>query len=199
MNKNDVEILDCRTVYGGHCKVQGYRLRHRRFDGSTSQILSREVVERGPVVAVLPVDVRHDSVILIEQFRAGAYAAGYPPWQLECVAGFIEPGETSAEVAHRESLEECGCVLGRLHPIMQYLSSPGGSAETVALFCGEVDATAAGGTHGLEHEGEDIKVHVFSIERAFALLHEGQISNAKSIIALQWLSLNYADLKSKWC
>ncbi|MCB1742606.1 MAG: NUDIX domain-containing protein [Gammaproteobacteria bacterium] len=198
MDENDVEVLERQVVHGGHCKVVEYRLRHRRFDGGQSPVLSREVVDRGPVVAVLPVDVRRDELVLIEQFRAGAFAAGCPPWQLECVAGFIEPGETPDDVARRETMEECGRVVGRLKPIASYLSSPGGSAETVALYCAEIDTADAGGLHGLAEEGEDIKVHVYSVAGALELLARGHISNAKTFIALQWLAMHHDTLKSEW-
>ena len=57
------------------------------------------------------------------------------------------------------------------------------------MFCGIVDASKAGGIHGLKAEGEDIKVHVLSSKDAFAAVKNGVISNASSIIALQWLEL----------
>jgi len=195
---SDVELIEKATPYDGYFQIDRYLLRHRLFDGGWSAPLSRELFERGHVVAVLPVDVLQDKVVLIEQFRPGAYAAGWEPWLFECVAGVIEPGETAPDVARRESVEESGCELARLHHIMDYLSSPGGSSETVALFCGEVDSDRAHGVHGLDAEGEDIKVHVLGLEEAMDWLAEGRIRNAKTIIVLQWLALNYPTLKAAW-
>jgi ADP-ribose pyrophosphatase len=83
-------------------------------------------------------------------------------------------------------------------PVIRYLSSPGACTETVDLFCGRVDAGRAGGIHGLDEEGEDIRVVVYSLEAALALLEAGKIVNGKTIIALQWLALNYDRLKDRW-
>jgi ADP-ribose pyrophosphatase len=52
--------------------------------------------------------------------------------------------------------------------------------------------------HGLDEEHEDIKVMVYGVEEALKLLDHGKIINAKTIIALQWLALNYPQLKQRW-
>jgi ADP-ribose pyrophosphatase len=193
-----VEVIDKRTVFEGHFQIERYRLRHTLHAGGMSEPLSRELFERGQVAAVLPVDPLRDEVILIEQFRLGPYAVGWDPWLLEGVAGIIEDGESAEDVARRETLEEAGREVTDLVPVMHYISSPGACSETVALYCGRVDASGAGGVHGLADEGEDIKVMVYPVAEAIGLLDSGRIVNAKTIIALQWLALNYADLKRRW-
>ena len=50
-------------------------------------------------------------------------------------------------------------------------------------------------TYGLPEEGEDILVHVISRLEALTLLEQGKISNAATIIGLQWLALNYKSLQ----
>ena len=194
----DVEVLGSEVVYDGCFRLDRYRLRHRQFAGGLGPVLTREILERGRVAAVLPVDPARDRVVLIEQFRPGAWAAGRDPWLLECVAGIIEPGETPEEMARREAREEAGCTVTDLVPIASFLTSPGASTETVRLFCGRVDSKGAGGLHGLAGEGEDIRVRVMPVEDAVALLDEGRIVNAKTIIALQWLARRYPSLKARW-
>ncbi|MEQ9021673.1 MAG: ADP-ribose diphosphatase, partial [Pseudomonadales bacterium] len=66
------------------------------------------------------------------------------------------------------------------------------------LFCGRVDASAAGGVFGLRHEHEDIAVIALPLLEALDLVDRGKINNAMSIIALQWLRLNKAALLSQW-
>jgi ADP-ribose pyrophosphatase len=61
-----------------------------------------------------------------------------------------------------------------------------------------VDASGAGGVHGLDEEHEDIKVVVYGVDEALEMLREGEIVNGKTIIALQWLALNYSQLKRRW-
>ncbi|HEX9583946.1 MAG TPA: NUDIX domain-containing protein [Gammaproteobacteria bacterium] len=200
MNDADrtVDLIEKRTVFDGYFRIDRFRIRHSLHDGGMSDPLDREVFERGHVAAVLPVDPVRDEVVLIEQFRIGPYAAGWYPWLLEGVAGIIGDGETAEDVARREAMEEAGCEITDLVPVIRYLSSPGACTETVDLFCGRVDAGRAGGIHGLDEEGEDIRVVVYSLEAALALLEAGKIVNGKTIIALQWLALNYDRLKDRW-
>ena len=198
MNEDDVRILARETVYQGYFRVDRYRLRHRRYDGGWTEELTREVFERGHAVGVLLYDPRRDEVVLIEQFRVGAQAAGLAPWQLEIVAGIIDPGETAEAVARRESLEEAGLTLLELAPITAFLLSQGAVSETIRLFCGRVDSTDAGGIHGLADEGEDIKVVVVPCAELPGLLAAGKVTNATGLVALQWLLLNRDELRARW-
>lgn len=194
-----VEILEKATPFKGYFQVDRYRLRHRKFDGGWTDEMSREIFERGHAAAVLLYDPQRDRVVLIEQFRPGAYAAGMEPWLVEIVAGIIEPGETPEAVARREAEEEAGCiVLGQLLPVGRFLATPGGSSETVAIYCGRVDSHGAGGIHGLDHEHEDIRVLAMDREAALAALAEGKITNLFTVAALQWLALNYTDVMRIW-
>jgi ADP-ribose pyrophosphatase len=161
--------------------------------------LTRELFERGHAAAVLPYDPVLDQVVLLEQFRIGALMAPGGPWLLEIVAGIIEPGETAAAVVQREMLEEAGCHLLALEPICDYLVSPGGTSERISLYCGRVDASGAGGIHGLAEEGEDIRVSAVSFAEAMALLASGRLNSASPIIALQWLQMNRGRLRQTWC
>ena len=198
MTGDDVELMDKEVVHDGYFRLDRYRLRHRRFAGGFGPVLTREILERGRVAAVLPVDPIRDRVVLIEQFRPGAWAAGLDPWLLECVAGVIEPGETPEEMARREALEEAGCVITDLVLIATFLTSPGATTETVRLFCGRIDSEGVGGLHGLDTEGEDIRARAMPVSEAVALLDEGRIVNAKTVVALQWIARHYSSLKQRW-
>jgi ADP-ribose pyrophosphatase len=196
--ERDVEVLEKTTPYRGFFRMDVYRLRHRKFDGGWTQELSREVFERGHAVAVLPYDPERDRVILIEQFRIGAYAAGLDAWLLETVAGVIEESESAQDVARREAHEEAGCDITDLVPIAEIMLSPGGCSETLAVYCGRVDSRGAGGIHGLAHEGEDIRVLVLPPEDALARVMATRGANANAIIPLQWLLLNRRELQQRW-
>ncbi len=198
MTDPDVEILAHETCFQGYFRIDRYRLRHRLHDGGWSGEMTRELFERGHAVAVLPYDPAADAVVLIEQFRIGAYAAGFAPWLIEIVAGIIDPGETAEAVARREAQEEAGCVLRELVPVHRYLSSPGGMSESVALFCGRVDSSGVGGVHGLADEHEDIRVEVVPWAEARRRLDDGEIRNSVTIIALQWLALHRDALRRRW-
>lgn len=196
---DDVEIIARETAYEGRFRLDRYRLRHRLFAGGMGPELTREVFERGHAAALLPYDPVLDQVVLIEQFRIGAYAAGRRAWLTEVVAGIVEAGETPAEVVRRELTEETGLkLIGAPEPVAEFLVSPGGTSETIFLFCGRVDASTADGIHGIKDEGEDIRVLVLSVAEALARLEAGRIDNSPAIIALQWLALNHRGLRRKW-
>jgi ADP-ribose pyrophosphatase len=194
----NVEVLEKTICFEGFFRIEKYRLRHRLFSGDWSHPLVREVFERGHAAAVLPYDPIRDEVILIEQFRVGALAAADGSWLLEIVAGMIEAGETPQDVVKRESIEEADCIISDLIPLYDFFVSPGGTTERVALFCGRVDSTHAGGVHGAVEEDEDIKVHVVPLDTAIAFLNSGKITSASAIIALQWLALNRASVCARW-
>ena len=127
-----------------------------------------------------------------------ALIANKNPWLLECVAGMVDKNETPETVAIRESKEEAGVDVADPVFMMSYLSSPGGISERIYLYVARVDSTKAGGIHGLDCEGEDIKVHVLPRAHVETLLQEGIIDNAATVIAVQWLMLNRARLLREW-
>ena len=194
----NVEIIEKTTPYEGYSRIDVYRLRHKRFGGGWTEVMSRELFERGQAAVVLPYDPVRDTVVLIEQFRIGAYAAGFAPWLIEPVAGIIEPGETPEEVARREAVEEAGCEIAELEPIATVMPSPGGCSEILHLFCGRVDSAGVGGFHGLELEHEDIRAFVLPLDVALKRLATTDYNNASMTITLQWLALNRERLKKLW-
>ncbi|MEQ9915395.1 ADP-ribose diphosphatase [Pectobacterium aroidearum] len=196
--KDDVEIIARETLYDGFFSLERYRFRHRLFNGGMSGEVSREILERGHAVVLLPYDPVRDEVVLIEQIRIAAYDTSASPWLFELVAGMIEPGESHEEVARREAQEEAGLRVGRCRPIINYLASPGGTSERLAVMVGEVDTRTAKGIHGLADENEDIRVHVVSREQSYQWVEEGIVDNAASVIALQWLALHHEELKRAW-
>lgn len=199
MGPEDVEILERRSGYRGYSRLDVVRLRHRLFAGGWTPVFQRELLDRGHAVAVLPYDPEADSVVLIEQFRVGAQFAGFPPWQVEAIAGLIDGDETAEAVARREAEEEAGCTIGELVPICRFLSSPGISNESVAMFCARIDSTGRDGAiHGLPHEHEDIRVRVLPRAEALALIERQELVNAPALIALQWLALHKDELRRRW-
>ncbi len=101
-----VKVEGRASGHAGFFALDVVTLRHRRFAGGLSDPLRREVFVSGDAVTVLPYDPIRDRVLLVEQFRAGAYGRGDPrPWQIEAIAGRIDPGETPEAAARREAEE----------------------------------------------------------------------------------------------
>ncbi|HEC14902.1 MAG TPA: NUDIX domain-containing protein [Rhodospirillales bacterium] len=207
MDKNDVEVIGKETRFDGFFRLDHYRLKHRLFKGGWSGAMSREVFERGHAVAALLYDPDLDRLVMVEQFRPGAYAAlaspwfdenTHSPWLVEFIAGIIGEGENPEDVARRESREEANCEIKEIIPVYHYFSSPGGSSESVFFFCGRVNAGTAGGIHGLPHENEDIRVFTVSVKQALQWLETGEINNALTLIGLQWLYMNHERVRALW-
>lgn len=193
-----IDIIERRRAFEGYFRIDEYRLRHGKFAGGMSGEIKREVFERGHAAALLPYDPERDLFVLCQQFRIGAHAGGMSSWQIECVAGIIEAGETPEDVARREAMEEAGCVVTDLIPMQRYLVSPGGATESVWLYLGRVSAENAGGVHGLPEENEDIRVFTATSAQLRALLEGGKVENAATLLAIQWYFLNKDRVAAAW-
>ncbi|MBO6783659.1 MAG: NUDIX domain-containing protein [Alphaproteobacteria bacterium] len=198
MTCRKVDLLEKVAAFQGYFRIDRYRLRHETFDGGMTGDVVRELFERGHAAAVLPYDPVRDEVVLQEQFRIGAYAAGHEPWLIEIVAGIIEDGETAENVARREILEETGLCAIEMVPVVETLVSPGGTSESVRIYCARVDSSEAGGVFGLASEGEDIRTFTVPASEVADLLDSGRIANAVALIALQWFVLNRNRIRDRW-
>ncbi|NMM44070.1 NUDIX domain-containing protein [Rhodospirillaceae bacterium KN72] len=194
-----VEVVKKETPFQGYFRVDRYHLRHSQFQGGMGNVVSREIFERGHAAGIIPYDPVRDEVVLIEQFRPGAFAAGDPdPWMIEVVAGIVDEGETPEDVARRESVEEAGVILDNLHPIGRFYMTPGGSSESITLFVGQCDASKAGGIHGLDEEGEDIRVFTEPFDTAHRMVLNNRINNAMTAMAVLLLASCRETLRKEW-
>lgn len=194
----DVKLLSRVVNHAGFLRLETRVIEHALFAGGVSDEVRREILLRGDAVGVLPYDPVRDEVLLIEQFRIGVTKAQHSPWMLEIVAGIVEQGESYTEVALREAVEESGSDVSALEPIVGYYSSPGFTDEFLMLYCGRIDTENAGGIYGLDNEHEDIRAAVYSAQTCFEKLAAGDIINASTVIALQWLQLNRARVRQQW-
>jgi ADP-ribose pyrophosphatase len=192
------KLLESDAVYRGFLKINRYRLKHDLYLGGESEAIVRERIEDIGAVSVLLYDPRQDRVVLVEQFRIGAAATEHPPWILETIGGLQGDGESDESVARRESIEEANCKIGRLKLVCEFMVSPGISVDRIKLYCGEVDSTNADGVHGLDHEGEDIRVVVMDADDAIDELYTGRANSTSIIIALQWLAIHKQALREEW-
>ncbi|NIM94517.1 MAG: NUDIX domain-containing protein [Anaerolineales bacterium] len=198
-----VKIIDCTEDYSYRSMFRVIRatLQYRRFDGHMSEEITRINFERGDSVGVLLYDPEEDVVVLTRQFRYPVYASIDPEivkesgarqaWLLEIAAGIIDPGHNAVEIASKEILEEAGYVVpGDLHPITTIYPSPGGTSERIHLFLGLVDHTdRIYIEEGLPVKEEDIQVKFLSFQESMTMIARGEISDAKTIIAIQHLAL----------
>jgi ADP-ribose pyrophosphatase len=198
-----VTIRSRETVWNGRFPLERIAFTQLRFDGRVSGERVWELWRRGRAAALLPYDPVSDAVILIEQFRLPALAAGIDPVMVEIPAGLCDGAEGAEATLRREAMEEMGLAPVRLHTIGEFLLTPGGADELVHLAVGEVTAPVAGedgliGTAGLASEQEDIRIRVWPAERAIAATLEGRFANSVTTMALLWLALKRDWLRQQW-
>jgi ADP-ribose pyrophosphatase len=170
-----------------------YRLTRAREDGGSISE-TRDLLRGGRVSAVLPVDLERLELVLLRQFRLGAHLANGCGDLVEIVAGWVEPGESTAQAAMRECLEEIGLHPRRLVEALAYLPSPGITDEEIVLFVARVDASTVPLRAGAPHEHEDTQPICVAIDAALAALDCRTLRSGPLIVALQWLALNRSRL-----
>lgn len=194
----DVAVADRREPYADFFAVEEYDLSFRRFDGRMSARIGRTAFVSGDAVVVLPYDPARDRVLVVEQFRVGAYARGDAnPWSLEGIAGRVDPGEAPEDSARREAVEEAGVMLGDMLPVHHHYPSPGAKTEflyTYVALCDLPDTDARLG--GLPGEGEDIRSHVIPFDRLMDLVATGEVNNGPLIVIALWLQRERARLRA---
>ena len=184
------KILKKKNLYNGFFKMNEVTLKYKKYDGSWTNKIKRELFGGAKVSAVLPYDPIKNEIVLIQQFRPGTISKNDNNYLDEIVAGIIDPGETPEETAIRECYEETGCKIKKLTPIQGYFPAPGSSESYYYLYLGEIKAISETRIMGLESENEDIFVKSYKIDEVRSKMNDGKILNGLTLIALQWFFLN---------
>lgn len=194
----DFPIATRHPPQGRFFGFQAVDVRHRRFDGATTDLLTREGFYGVDAAIVLPYDPVRDRVLLVEQARMGPRLRHDPnPWMLEPVAGIVDARETPEAAALRECKEEAGLEVTTLEAAGSFYVSPGASTDYFYAFVGLCDLpdleTYLG---GLDDEAEDLRLHPMTLEDAFALADSGEIATGPALYLLHWLLRHKDRLRS---
>ncbi len=188
--KSKFKIINKKNIYDGFFKMNEITLKYKKYDGSWSNNVKRELFGGAQVSAVLPYDPVKKEIVLIQQFRPGTIFKDVDNYLNEIVAGIIDDGESPEITAKRECLEETGCKIKKLIPIQGYFPAPGSSQSFYHLFIGEIKTFEGERVMGLKNENEDILVKSFKIEEIKEKLYRGEFINGLTLVALQWFFLN---------
>ena len=199
----DVVIQSEERVWSGRFPLDVVKFRHRRFDGDMSATRTWELWRRGQAAALLPYDPVADAVVLIEQFRLPALAAGTDPTLVELPAGLCEENEDPVETVRREMREEMNMDADRIERIGGFMLTAGGADEFCHLYVGRVVAPPADGEGivgfgGEASESENIRVRVWSASEAVDAAFVGCFTNSMTAIGLFWLASKREWLREKW-
>lgn len=199
----DVVIESDETVWDGRFPMQLVHFRHRRFDGAMSGPRNWELLRRGTAAAVLPYDPVADLVVVIEQFRLPAFAAGLQPVLVELAAGLTDGTDSAETTIRREAVEEMGLELEQVERIGDFLLTPGGCDELCTLFAGRVRLGEIGpggllGVRGLASEQEDIRVRALPASEVIGQAIAGAYPNSVATIGLLWFAARREWLRERW-
>ena len=184
-----IRIKDERVLSDEHYTLKSATFEWRRGDGEW-QTQNREIFERGNAAALLPYNLAQRMVVLVRQFRYPAYLNGYDDLLIEAAAGLLDD-ETPQVRIRAEAEEETGYRLGHIRKIFEAFMSPGAVTEKIHFFVAEYDPTMkVGSGGGLAAEGEDIEVLELDFEKALAMIGDGRIVDAKTIMLLQYAALH---------
>jgi nudix-type nucleoside diphosphatase (YffH/AdpP family) len=152
----------------------------------------RQTYDRGDGAVILPYDRERGTVLLVKQFRFPAYVTGHPEPLVEACAGLLDADDPETCI-RREAEEELGYRLRDVRHIYSPYMSPGSVTERLWFFIAEYspsDRVSSGGGHA--GEGEDIEVLEMTLDEAVALIANGGIVDAKTIMLVQHLALERA-------
>lgn len=189
MEKN-IKVLAKTRAYNGHFKIDRYEL-EQEADGRKFKLV-RENFERGNAAAVLLYDPNIDGVLVVEEFRIGYLAAGFPAadcFNMGPIAGVIDAGEDPIDTVIREAVEEAGVVVDRAHvsPGFTTLPSPGGTSEQVTMFVAIADLSSveSGKSFGVDSEAEQTWRHIVDRSETMAMAMTQPTSGHLTALLLQ--------------
>ncbi|WP_438960811.1 NUDIX domain-containing protein [Nereida sp.] len=198
LSRDDVALFGQRMPYFNFFAMGEADLSFKRFDGSSSPVVTRAAFKSADAAIVLPYDPVRDRVLLVEQFRVGPYLRGASDcWSMEPIAGLIDAFETPQDAAHREAMEEAGLKFSALHTVAEAYPSPGSSTEFFYLYVGTADLpddiTGVGGEVG---EAEDIASHLLSFDAFMKVADGGGLKNAPTLLLALWLARHRDELRA---
>jgi nudix-type nucleoside diphosphatase (YffH/AdpP family) len=184
-----IRIKDVRVLSHNHYTLKTTTFEWRRANGEW-QTLHREIYDRGNGATLLPYNLTQGTVVLVRQFRYPAYVSGYGDLMIEAVAGLLD-NETPEVRIRAEAEEETGYRLGEIRKVFEAFTSPGAVTEKLHFFVAEYQPDMrVGSGGGIADEGEDIEVLELPIDEALAMIGDGRIVDAKTIMLLQYAALN---------
>ncbi len=135
---------------------------------------TREFIEHGGGACVLY--VKEDKILFVRQYRYPYAESVY-----EIPAGKLDKGEPPIHTAIRELEEEGGLRAKELKLLYVMYPSPGYTNEKIYIY----HATEAEEVGAHLDEGEYLDVEYIPVARVKEMLKNGEITDAKTIIAIQ--------------
>lgn len=188
MTNEPIRIHSVEVLSDDWATLKKFTFDYRRRDGSLERQV-RQTYDRGHGAVILPYDPERGTVLLVRQFRLPAYVTGHPEPLIEACAGLLDKDDPETCI-RREAEEELGYRLRETAQVFHVYMSPGSVTERLMFFVARYspdDRIGQGG--GDAHEGEDIEVLEPTLDEALAMIDQGLIIDAKTIMLLQHIKL----------
>ena len=189
LSQSRIRVKNVRVLSDSHYTLRTTTFEWRRANGEW-QTQHRETYDRGNGATLLPYNLAQRTVVLVRQFRYPAFVSGYDDLLIEAAAGLLD-NETPEMRIRAEAEEETGYRLGEIRKIFEAFMSPGAVTEKLHFFVAEYEPRMrVGSGGGIASEGEEIEVLELPIDQALAMIGDGRIADAKTIMLLQYAALN---------
>jgi 8-oxo-dGDP phosphatase len=173
--RHDFAVVSSDDIYTG--KVMAVRRDEVRMPGGGTAV--REILEHAGAVAVAALDA-DDRLMMVYQYR---HAVQRRLWEMP--AGLLDhAGEDALETARRELEEEVGLTADEWSVLIDVVSSPGFSDESVRVFLATGLHDVGRPDLGADDEEADLETHWIALADALAMVFDGSIVNASCVAAV---------------
>lgn len=165
------KLLDEKIIYDG----PRFKITQRKFEREDGLIYSRDCVEPGDAVVILPI-TENNEIVFIRQLRESIGKIS-----LELPAGMVEKGEDTKIAALRELEEETGITANNIEFLTTYYASCGYSSEKLYIY------VAKDFKYGEKHTDETeeiLNLEKIKIEDALARINDDDFCHASTKIAI---------------
>ena len=167
--------ISSKTLYKGVLNVKFDSVKLLNGNKAT-----RIYFEHQGASGILP--IQDGYVYLVQQYR---YPIGQSTWEIP--AGKREKNQTFLACARAELKQETGLSAKSIKEIMVFHPCNAFSSEEQHLYL------ATGLSRGKTDPDEDefLNVQKFPLKKAYQMIKKGEITDAKTILTLQWYQLNH--------
>ncbi len=183
-----VSITNRKVAYRGFRRVD--LISYTEDEDTPPREIKREIMAAPNAVAIIVYDSQLERLVMVRQFRLAAQMGTGKGMCAEIVAGLIDEGETSAQAAHRELLEETGLVASRMEHQLAFLTSPGMTDEVIELYYAEVDASKLSSEAGAENEAERTFPFTLTLQQALEAVDTNGITNVIAMMGILHFNRN---------
>jgi GDP-mannose pyrophosphatase NudK len=183
-----VKIIEKKILSANWYKLYKYTYETVNKKGHT-KIEHREAYDRGNGAVILLYNKENKTVILTKQFRLPTYINGNDDgMMIEACAGLLDK-DNPEDCIRKETEEETGYRISKVERVFELYMSPGSVTEILYFFIGEYSKDQKVNEGGGVEEEENIQVLELPFQKAWDMMENREIKDAKTVVLLQYAKL----------